>query len=284
MLKRWFSREFIITLVAISIYYQVAGFLGWSLELTLLGLVLFIPAQAAIQVLYARIAFRWYGRLYGYGQRMRQSSADAESVLAELRTKYDSGARDFVTLAALATAYSHLGRGAEAEPIAQKAQAVIEQRGICQQKTRSARLMCDTAIMLLRDAWTTQGRFGEAAQLLRARIPQAYTPNWFTAIVAYNFFLAEDMYNARVALSHLAPPSQNPRDTQTWIGPSFHFMIPYLRYKLFGDDPRAALYEHEDQLVKWEEDAALNEGNPVGTRLETVLAEIRTLIADERNA
>lgn len=281
MIERWFTREYVIAIIAMMLFFQLAGYLGWSLTQTLVILVLFVPAFAAMQVLYNRIAYRWYRRVHTYTTRMRRSKEDAEAVLAELRATYDAGARDFPTLAALATTYSHLGRGAEAEPIARVANALIERRGICQQKTRSARLMCDTALTLLRDSWSTQGRFNESAQLLRPRIPDSVTPNWLTAIVAYDFFLAEDTYNARVALSHLEPPSTNPRQLKTWIGPMFHFMIPYMRYKLFGDDPRAALYEHADQLAQWEDTAALNAGNPVGERLAVMLAEIQDLMRIE---
>ncbi len=278
MIERWFSRENIILLVVTILFFQVAGVLGWSPLQTFLIFVLLVVAVLTLQLLYTRMTFRWYIRAHAYGKRMRRSRADAENVLAELRATYDAGARDFVTLTALATAYSHLGRGDEAEPIAQEAQHSAAQKGACQKTTKSARLMCDTAIMLQRDAWSTQGRFTEAAHLLRARIPESFTPNWLTVIVAYDFFLAEDTYNASVALSHLAPPTQSPREYKTWVSPKFHFMIPYLRYKLFGDDPRPDLYKHEDQLAQWEEDAALNAQNPVGARLEVMLAEIRELL------
>ena len=80
-------------------------------------------------------------------------------------------------------------------------------------------------------------------------------------------------------MSHVVPPSSNPRQPKEWISPMFQFILPYLRYKLFGDDPRAAMYEHEDQLARWEESAELNAGNPVGERLEAMLAEIRELLA-----
>jgi hypothetical protein len=278
MIERWFTREYVIAVIAMMIFFQLAGYFGLSLTVTLVIVVLSVPVQAVIHVIYNRIVYRWYRRVHTYTTRMRRSKEDAETVLAELRTKYDAGARDFPTLAALATTYSHLGRGAEAEPIAREANVLIERRGICQGKTRSARLMCDTALLLLRDSWSAQGRFSESAQLLRQRIPDSVTPNWLTAIVAYDFFLAEDTYNASVALSHLEPPSTDPRQLKTWIGPKFHFMIPYIRYRLFGDDPRAALYEHEDQLARWENTAALNAGTPVGERLAAMLAEIRELI------
>jgi hypothetical protein len=224
----------------------------------------------------------WLRRLNRVYKRLH--SGDGEAVIAELTARRAAGDHSFETAMQLAAAYSYQGRGVEAEPLAHEVIAAVEARGACKKRSIPARALCYMAMLTLFDAWITQGRYVEAANYVRPRIPHTLQPHTLTVLIAWAFFLAGDSYNARAALSH-AQFSGGRFNPERRIYPKHRFIAAYMWVKLANTaETRATLLTYRDQLAAWEDSATRNAGNPYGARLAEILEDVRAVLsADTSN-
>ncbi len=257
--------------------FQAAGLMGWSLPVTIGVLLALLVVFNAVHIVWQRWTRGWILRYNRMIQRVQ--AGDAESLHQELTARYAAGSRTFDTLMGLVLASSYLERFAEAQPFADEARALVEQKRLCTRRDIVSRYTCDLVLYGQFDLAATQGRFSEAAHSLRPRVPDAASPNYMAAIIAWGFFLADDLYNARVVLDNVEPVGK-PRDFKRYITPDYQFMVAYMRRVLFGEDTRAQLAELSDRFAHWEDQAAHHTTTPYGARLRAILDDIRPLLPD----
>jgi len=263
--------------IVIGVALAVVGILlDWPFVVTAAAALGIVIVVWLIYVVNAVIRFGWLRR---FNQTIRRlKGGDAEAAIAELEAKRAGGDRSFEGTLALAAAYNYVGRGADAEPLVREAQSLLDRAGTCGKKDTSSRAKCDLVLVAQYDTQIVQGHFAEAAHGLRSRVSQAVQPNFMTAIIAWAFFLAGDSYNANVVLGHLQPATSR-GNNKRMISLKYQFAVAYMRHKLLGEDTRAALVTHSDQLADWEAEATRNTANPYGARLCEILDEVRPLMA-----
>jgi hypothetical protein len=262
--------------IIIGIVLAIAGIvLKWSFVATL-GVV--VVVGVVVWLIYVLTVIARFGWLRRFNRTVRRLKAgEAETVIAELTARRATGGLSFEETLALATAYNYVGRAAEAEPLVQEAQSLLDQAATAAKKDMSSRAKCDLALIAQYDTRIVQGHFAEAGHSLRPRVAQAVQPNFMTAIIAWAFFLAGDSYNASVVLGHIQPATTG-RNNKRSISLKYQFMVAYMQHKLLGEDTRPDLVRRSDQFTDWEAEAARNAANPYGARVRQILDDIRPLL------
>jgi hypothetical protein len=211
---------------------------------------------------------------------MRLRTGRAEAALANLRAQRAKGDRSAETAALLAIACNFVGRGDEADPLAAEALAAIQERGLPDSSDALDRALCDIVYSAQYGAWIAQGHFDEAAAMLRAHLSSAVQRNSQTAAAAFGFFLAGDDDAVRDLLRQIQPV-RDARQVNTLIGAQYLFMVAYMRHVLLDGDWLWELIQRQDQLDRWDEEAARNAANPYGVRLRAILDDVLALLDEQ---
>ena len=267
--------DYAVTFGIVFVMFQIGGWLGWSFPVILVVSLAIIAAYGFGRQIWLRWRFGWSQRYNTLVARVQ--AGDFETVHEELVQRYGSGERCIEILAGLALIQPRLGRWREAERYADELRAYVEQRGLCARTDVSSRARCDLALYAQADVLIAQGRYADAANSLRPRVPDAAAPNYMTAIIATCYFLAADAYNAGVVLQHVKPVKKS-EDYAAYITPEYQFMVAYMRHVLNGEDTRADLANLSDCFPRWEAEAARYTDSPYGERLSAILDDIRPLL------
>lgn len=258
--------------------FHVAGWLGWSFS----GVIVFFIAAdilfLAIMHCYHRYRNPWYLRYIRAMHRLTQGDeAEQVALIAELEAQHAAGKRPLETALMLAAAYCYTGRGDDAEPMSDEVISGVIARKLCEKRDLSARIWCEYARLARFDAWSTQGRFAEAAHSLRPGASGALRPEFMICVIAWGFFLARDDYNAQIVLEQLKLPKRL-RHQKAKIPPKYLFMLAFMHWRLLGEETRADLHALRSSFAEWEKSAARHAGDLYGARVGEILAEIRPLL------
>jgi hypothetical protein len=262
--------------------FWVAGWVGWSLLEMIVALFVADILFLLILHLYHRYRNPWHLRYRRFSRRLVKGDEAAHAtVIAELEAQRAAGVRPLETTLMLAAAYSYTGRGAEAEPLADEVISIVIARGLCDKRDIGSRLMCQYARFARFDAWSTQGRFAEAAHSLRPGASTALHPEFTICVIAWGFFLAGDDYNAQIVLEQLKMPRRRSQQ-KTKMSPHFLLMLAFMRWRLLGENTRDDLRTFRAAFAFWEHSVTRHADNPYGARLREIVEELRPLIATPR--
>lgn len=253
----------------------IGQFLDWSLVTIFALLAALVVVSWLVTYWQTWRSLAWFRRYNAYSTRVREGEADA--VIAELSVQRESGDRSPETALILAAAYNYQGRGQEAEALAYEAFNAITTGGACDAPSLSRRARCDLAYLTRFDALLAQGRFTEAAGGLRERIKHAIQPNFLSALTAWAYYLGGDHAQVRDVLATIQEPGTR-FDNRRLLSPRFEFTVAFLRHTLDGADTLAIMRQHSAIVDEWDATAARNTGNPYGTRLSAVIAEMRAAL------
>ncbi len=251
--------------------------LGWSLTSIFLALAALIVASWLVAYWQTWHSLGWHRTYHAFMTRI--GSGDADAVIDELTQRRAQGDTSPLTTITLAAAYTHLGRGIEADPFALEAFNAITAHA-CAATGFSSRGRCDLAYLTYCDALLAQGRFIAAASTMRTHMRDALQPQFQTALTAWAYFLGDDHDTAREVLSEI-PASWPRRDDTRRLSSRFLLLLAYIRHKLhvFEDsDTIADLDTHAAALDDWDAYATRNAANPYGARLTAIAADIRALL------
>lgn len=271
-IESWLNTAFMVTLGVVAVF--LANVFGWSSLLATAAFMGSIALGALLLALVTVIRMRWLRRFQKIARRLKRG--EGQAVLDEFAARREAGDNSPEVALALSAAYSYLGRGEAAEPLAREVIDYWEQRGAFRKTDMFSKAWCDLALIARSDAWIAQGRYTKAANSLRPRVSSAGLPNFMTAIIAWQFFLAGENYNAQVVLAQLQPMADR-RNNKRVVSLEFQFMVYYMRYKLLGEDCRADLARLHDQIAEWENSATRNAANPYGLRLREILDDVRKI-------
>lgn len=213
----------------------------------------------------------------------RISAGEADAVITDLSARRAAGDRAPEVLMGLASAYSYQGRGPAAAAEARDALAALTSTDTCGQNHTAARLLCETAHLLLFDARLAEGRFEEAAEGLRVQLARLVRPTNARALAAWGYFLAGNDDAARDMLLSL-PDTNGQTRAGAQIDPRYRLIVAYMRAAVLHETTRGDLRAHQDQLAGWQALAARNAQNPYGARLSDVLDDLRRHVTDDQPA
>lgn len=211
---------------------------------------------------------------------LRLEEGEAGTVLAKAQDRRAAGDTSPENTLILAGAHHYLGHGADAERLALKVLAVLQQdTPQAAPPGEHTRTLTGMAHITLFEARLAQGRFAAAAAGLRPHIPTIQQPNLAAALVVWGYFLAGQHTEARTLLDRLeqgtlldAPPA---RDTIQTITPRYAFMLAYLQHVLHGTPFEVNFQMYHIELDNWQDEARRHAGNPYGGRLQTIVDDIR---------
>ncbi len=268
-------------LIAIGVavvLFSVGGLLGLSFfQSVLLVFVVLMVGGVGYQIS-RPFSWKWYPPVAHMLKRIREG--EAEAVIAELEPQYTAGKLSTEMIAALAEAYGYVNRAAEAEPLARYVLADLGLRGVLNKRNPESRMLGELGALVLSDALTGQGRFIEAADMLRSFAPGAVRPNWITALSALYFYMGGETYNAQVMLSTVRPVGIRywNMTTEKIIPPQYKFITNFLQMRLLGQDKQAALEKNSKQMDMWEAEYQRHAESPYGIRLRELLDEVWTAL------
>ncbi len=251
---------------------------------------LLVPAIVVV-VFFAYLGFL-YARTWWQDRPFRQIAAgNASSIRDEYAAKVAAGDVSARTCAVLAWAHLHNRDYPAAERIARESldRLAAVYLATPPQKRQSIRAHeLNNTALLLTYALTHQGRFQEAAEILRQH---HYRPMVGHAqFTAQLFHLAGDEASARAALGDLRitpetpPPPRfavNKPDQEIDIAQrqpiTNRLLIAYLRHKLYDEDPRPIYRKYAAHIPVLEQVNPVFEDSPFIQRTKTMKAEIRAL-------
>ncbi|MBN1200589.1 MAG: hypothetical protein JXJ20_01915 [Anaerolineae bacterium] len=207
------------------------------------------------------------------GRRLRKSqqrimAGETDAVLAELQAM-GKQKPEYALLRTMA----HRAKGelAEAEVLARDVRTTIQKRGINHKRDTVSQWLTTHTTLELASILMLQGRYTESAAILREGITDTIMPNWFTAQVAWLYFLAGDLGKARTMLALLRPvgpgeQSSIPLETQLYVA--------YIRHKLNRERIAPDLLPY---LNKLEVEYECFKDTPYGPRLRALLDDLQEM-------
>lgn len=274
-MQQYANLRLAISVVLFAAIYQLAMVQHWSLVGIALAMVFAALAIWLVAVIWHHHRIVWHRRYLRASKRLLAGEGNA--VIAELKARRAVGDRSIPTAIALASAYSYMGRGLDAESLAEEAIQGVVAADLCARRDLSARMQCEYARLVRHDALIAQGRFAEAAHSLRPGASKALQPNFMIAIIAWAFFLANDTYNASIVLREVQLPGGFNAQARL-LSPNYHLMVLYMRYTLLGENTMAAMRKLAGQLKVWEASAARHAHNLYGARLRVILDDLSPLL------
>ncbi len=228
----------------------------------------------------------------------RLQEGEAASLIKETLEALAQDQENLQLLQTVSLAYTYQAQGDRAEPYARQAlEAIVKD-------SRAAPLHVEIAYMGLYDSLVAQAKYVEAARVLGPALKRAPHTNSMLLLIAWSYFLAEDMQAVRDTLRRSVPndPSTTGSDEIAASLPSFHYLIgPYMRYTLeiyprrLQSNPLSKqlltmmqqaipkeMTENKTRLVagileRLEGEARRNAHNPYGRRLNEIVTRMRPL-------
>jgi pentatricopeptide repeat protein len=214
-------------------------------------------------------------RVIGKAQK-RIFEGEADQVIAESLARRDTEESSPINTLILAIAYTYQGDGDKAEPFAREAFVQLEDLGVFDQPDRSNRMLREVTYNTFASALMAEGRYDEAAHLIKGMIKSDKRPNLFTVRIAWLYYLANLPDQARETLNQF--DREQPESPEYRIADYDRLLLAFLRQKLNGSDEKADLESYADEIRFWEDQAARHAKNPHGARLNAVLDEMADLI------
>lgn len=264
-----------VSVVLFAVIYQLALRDGWSLVGIALAIAFGVLVMWLFAVIWHRYRIAWNRRFLRTSKRLMAGEGDA--VIAELAARRAAGDRSVPTAIALAAAYAYVGRGDDAEQLADEAIRGVVAANTCARRDLSSRMQCEYARLARYDALVVQGRFAEAAHSLRPGASEALQPNFMIALVAWAFFLANDAYNASIVLREVQLPGAFNAQARL-LSPNYHLMVLYMRYLLLGENTLPMMRKLAGRLQHWEDSVARHAHNPYGARVRAILDDLHPLL------
>lgn len=270
------ARNVIIAGVVIALAGRL---LGWSLTSIFLALVALIVVLSIYYFWRTWRTLGWYRTYHAFVMRVHRG--EAEAVIDELTQARAQGDTSPMTALTLAAAYTHLGRGTDADPLALEAFTAITAQD-CTGGDHNGdgdftrRASCDTAYLTYYDALMVQGRYITAASTLRSHMNEALNPPVYLTLTAWAYFLGAEHDTAREVLSKVTTTWPGHRDMRP-LSPRFLILLAYLRHQLHNT-PLDELRSLASNLNEWDDYAARNAANPYGESLVAIADEIRALL------
>lgn len=238
------------------------------------GFVLFaFLAGGVVGGIYAVRYWLGMGEMRKLQQRVKQ--AETEAHLRELLARWEQGERSLELKVGISLSYNGLNQYEQAETFAQQVCAEIDLNTRKRRKP-SRRAMIDSAHLALAIARIYQGKFSEAAQGLNAYRPHGLLHDTLAAWSGFASMLADDNETALNTVAEIKPGKN--AGLEHHLADHMRFMVAYMRYRLWGDDTTAQLYELRDQFGAWRGEFSQNNNPIFRARLYPLLENISTLI------
>lgn len=269
--------------IAAILILLVAGWREWSftqliVNMLILFAVVFVGGTALMFVV-SRLSSRQIIRVRTHHQRIE--AGDAQGLIGDLEARRGKPGWQVGDALALAIAYAHLGDGPRSDALASEIVAQLERKGTHKHWNPTARWLYDFAAITQAEAWLCLGRFHDAAEIVRARVPTTIHANFLTALTAWLYYLGGEDYNARVALAHIKPPPRW-RHQPNWLDPMVSLLAAYLQHTLVGTISLRIPPDAQRYVDKLAAEAARNAHNPYGERLGAVVPDMQALL-DQRH-
>jgi tetratricopeptide (TPR) repeat protein len=229
-------------------------------------------------------ALKWFETLI-----LRLKQGEAEAVIAETRAALEEQPDRIELLISLATAYSYIGQGEDAEPYARRAFDAVYHRGL-DGFPHHFDHYDDIAYLGVYEAVLKQGRFSESAHWLEPYADLAVRHNYMWICTAFAYFLAGQNHEASAALERMAVYSpydgkDSPFDEKFRVSYSYRMMAAYIYQKVLPRFHPGRLFygrmgtgDNQAALVEWEEEARRNAHNTYGQRLAEILEGLRDFV------
>lgn len=218
----------------------------------------------------------------------RLERGEAAAVIKDAQISLKQHPGRFEDLLTLASAYSWLGTGNEAEPYARQALEEIQRRGTAEKGSDWGPRYLDLAYLAMFDAVMLQGRFQEAARLLESYATHSPEADLMWAYTVLGYYMDgnnEDASSALRSLFRREPSSVNVHtDAQIRLSTKVRVMIDYIHTQLFPSGQTRPAYQMDTEnrtrgwaisLDSWEDEARRNAHNPYGARLAGIIVGIQ---------
>ncbi len=207
------------------------------------------------------------------GLRRLHIMGQGAEVITEYEAKRAQGDHAYQTAFILSAAYSYLGYGAQAEPLALEALAGIQADGWFEREDDEAIYLTDLIHALIFDASVMQGHFAKAADFFAQHPSRRSLLNYHFLDTAWMYLLAGDEENARFFLGRIGT-----EQAARTLSDKRQLLQAYLHFKLKMTDSRSQMITLQTALADWDETIDRLVDNPFRQVVQSMVDDIRAMV------